>query len=47
MRSILLYHNFLGQYGPLLPADQIVPSGTETLAGLLALLKYIEGYVYA
>ena len=36
-----------GEYGFLLPEDQIIPSGEETLAGELALLKYIEGHVYA
>jgi len=30
----------------LLPEDQILPSGEETLAGELALLEYIEGQVY-
>ncbi|CAF3402602.1 unnamed protein product [Rotaria sp. Silwood1] len=36
-----------GEYGFLLPEDQIVPCGQETLAGVLALLKYIEQHVYA
>jgi len=36
-----------GEYGFVLPEDQIVPSGQETLAGELALLKYIEAQVYA
>ncbi|CAF1351069.1 unnamed protein product [Rotaria sordida] len=36
-----------GKYGFLLPEDQIIPSGEETLAGLLALLQYIEKQVYA
>ncbi|CAF3428507.1 unnamed protein product [Rotaria socialis] len=36
-----------GEYGFLLPEDQIVPTGKETLAGELALLEYIEGKVYA
>ncbi|CAF0843976.1 unnamed protein product [Adineta ricciae] len=35
-----------GEYGFLLPENQILPSGQETLAGELALLKYIEGHVY-
>ncbi|CAF0886703.1 unnamed protein product [Rotaria sordida] len=35
-----------GEYGFLLPEDQIVPCGQETLAGVLALLKYIEEHVY-
>ncbi|CAF1221003.1 unnamed protein product [Rotaria sordida] len=35
-----------GKYGFLLPEDQIIPSGEETLAGLLALLQYIEKQVY-
>lgn len=38
---------FLGKFGFLLPENQIIPSGEETLAGLLALLRYIEGHVYA
>jgi hypothetical protein len=37
----------VGEFGFLLPEDQIIPSGQETLAGELALLKYIEGHVYA
>ncbi|CAF4088987.1 unnamed protein product [Rotaria sordida] len=36
-----------GEYGFLLPEDQIIPTGEETFAGLLALLQYIEKYVYA
>lgn len=38
---------FSGEFGFLLPDTQIVPSGQETLAGELALLKYIEQNVYA
>ncbi|XP_064611853.1 carboxypeptidase B-like [Liolophura sinensis] len=30
-----------GEYGFLLPADQIIPSGEETLQGLLAMAKFI------
>ncbi|CAF4176160.1 unnamed protein product [Rotaria sp. Silwood2] len=36
-----------GKYGFLLPENQIIPSGEETLAGLVALLQYIEKQVYA
>ena len=50
---IILYFNELlddlypiGKYGFLLPDDQIIPSGEETLAGLVALLQYIEKQVY-
>jgi murein tripeptide amidase MpaA len=31
-----------GKYGFLLPADQIVPSGEETLAGIIAMANYIK-----
>lgn len=30
-----------GQHGFLLPASEIVPSGEETLAGILALAQYV------
>lgn len=30
-----------GRYGFLLPADEIVPSGEETLAAILALAEYV------
>lgn len=30
-----------GEYGFLLPADQIIPSGEETFAGIVAMGKYI------
>ncbi|CAF0866452.1 unnamed protein product [Didymodactylos carnosus] len=36
-----------GEYGFLLPENQIIPSGQETLAGCLALLKYVESHVYS
>lgn len=36
-----------GEYGFLLPENQIIPSGEETLAGVVALLQYIEKQVYA
>jgi hypothetical protein len=36
----------IGEYGFLLPEDQIIPTGEETLAGLIALLQYIEKQVY-
>lgn len=36
----------LGKYGFLLPDNQIIPSGEETLAGLIALTQYIEQQVY-
>lgn len=35
-----------GKYGFLLPDNQIIPSGEETLAGLIALTQYIEQQVY-
>ncbi|CAF3975355.1 unnamed protein product, partial [Rotaria sp. Silwood1] len=35
-----------GTYGFLLPANQIIPCGEEMLAGTIALLQYIEQYVY-
>jgi hypothetical protein len=47
VKKILFYLVLIGEYGFLLPDTQIIPSGQETLAGLLALLKYIEGHVYA
>ncbi|XP_046542366.1 carboxypeptidase A1-like [Haliotis rubra] len=31
-----------GQYGFLLPAEQIIPTGEETLAGILAFLDYVR-----
>lgn len=34
-----------GQYGFLLPPEQIIPSGLETFAGLKALLLYIADRV--
>lgn len=37
----------LGEYGFLLPEREIIPTGTETLAGEIALLQYIEGQIYA
>lgn len=37
----------IGEYGFLLPEDQILPTGKETLAGEIALLRYIEKQVYA
>jgi len=43
----LLNYLSLGEYGFLLPENQIIPSGEETLAGEIALLKYIEAQVYA
>ncbi|CAF3973238.1 unnamed protein product [Adineta steineri] len=36
-----------GEYGFLLPENQIIPTGQETLAGLIALVQYIEKHVYA
>ncbi|CAF0819240.1 unnamed protein product [Rotaria sordida] len=36
-----------GEYGFLLPENQIIPSGEETMAGLEALLMYIDKHVYA
>ena len=47
MRKILFEYLCLGRYGFLLPEAEIIPCGLETLAGELALLKYIEGKVYA
>jgi hypothetical protein len=35
----------LGEDGFLLPENQIIPTGQETLAGELALLRYIEEHV--
>ncbi|TPX50565.1 hypothetical protein CcCBS67573_g10085 [Chytriomyces confervae] len=34
-----------GLYGFMLPPKQIIPSGEETLAAVLALVKYIRGYL--
>ena len=31
-----------GKYGFLLPEDQIIPSGKETLAALTAIAKYVH-----
>lgn len=31
-----------GKYGFLLPEDQIIPTGRETLDALLALAKYVD-----
>ncbi len=47
LEKVLLNCLLLGEYGFLLPENQIIPSGEETLAGEVALLKYIEAQVYA
>ena len=46
-QKVIFDYFFVGEYGFLLPEREILPTGTETLAGEIALLQYIEGQVYA